>query len=36
MLQSLALAHTEIKEDVVYFSDWKEKDFRTGLDPWWS
>lgn len=35
VLQSLALAHTEIKDDTVYFSEWKEKDFRTGLDPWW-
>ena len=34
--QSLALAHTEVKDDTVFFKDWKEKDFRTGLDPWWA
>ena len=36
MLQSLALAHTEVKDDTVIFSDWKETDFRTGKDPWWA
>ena len=35
-LQSLALAHTEVKDDVVFFSPWKEQDFRTGKDPWWT
>lgn len=33
---SLALAHTEVKDDIVFFSPWKEQDFRTGKDPWWS
>jgi len=33
---SLALAHADIKEDVVFFSPWPETDFRTGLSPWWS
>lgn len=32
---SLALAHTEISDDVVFFSPWNETDFRTGLEPWW-
>ena len=32
---SLALAHTDINEDVVFFSPWTETDFRTGLEPWW-
>ena len=33
---SLALAHAEIKDDVVFFSPWTETDFRTGVEPWWS
>jgi cytochrome b6-f complex iron-sulfur subunit len=33
---SLALAHVEKGEgDKVTLSPWTEKDFRTGLDPWW-
>ena len=35
-VQSLALAHADIKDDVVFFSPWKEQDFRTGKDPWWT
>lgn len=34
VVQSLALAHTEVKDDIVFFSPWKEQDFRTGKDPW--
>lgn len=34
-LQSLALAHTDIKDDGVFFSPWKETDFRTNEKPWW-
>ncbi|KAK9915570.1 hypothetical protein WJX75_000961 [Coccomyxa subellipsoidea] len=33
---SLALAHTEVVDDVVFLTEWKETDFRTGLDPWWA
>jgi cytochrome b6-f complex iron-sulfur subunit len=33
---SLALAHCDVKEDMVVFTPWTEKDFRTGLDPWWA
>ena len=33
---SLALAHADVTEDVVFFSTWTEQDFRTGLDPWWN
>jgi cytochrome b6-f complex iron-sulfur subunit len=33
---SLALAHTDIKDDGVFFSPWKETDFRTGEKPWWN
>lgn len=33
---SLALAHCDVQDDVVLFSPWKETDFRTGLEPWWS
>lgn len=33
---SLALAHININDDLVVFSDWKETDFRTGKDPWWA
>ena len=36
MLQSLALAHTDIKDDGVFFTPWTETDFRTGEKPWWS
>ena len=32
---SLALAHAEVTDDVVFFSPWTETDFRTGLQPWW-
>ena len=32
---SLALAHAEVNDDVVFFSPWTETDFRTGLAPWW-
>lgn len=32
---SLALAHVEIKDDLVTFVPWTETDFRTGLEPWW-
>jgi len=35
-VQSLALAHTDIKDDGVFFSPWKETDFRTGEKPWWN
>lgn len=35
-VQSLALAHIDIKDDLVVFSDWKETDFRTGKAPWWA
>lgn len=35
-VQSLALAHADVKDDIVFFSPWKEKDFRTGKDPWWT
>lgn len=32
---SLALAHAEVNDDVVFFTPWTETDFRTGLQPWW-
>merc|ERR1712187_259741 len=32
---SLALAHADDVDGKVSLSPWKEKDFRTGLDPWW-
>merc|ERR1719386_26344 len=32
---SLALAHAENVDGKVTLSPWTEKDFRTGLDPWW-
>jgi len=32
---SLAIAHVEVDEGKVVFEPWTEKDFRTGLDPWW-
>jgi cytochrome b6-f complex iron-sulfur subunit len=33
---SLALAHVDVTDDKVVFSQWAETDFRTGEDPWWS
>jgi cytochrome b6-f complex iron-sulfur subunit len=33
---SLALAHTDITDDIVSFKTWTETDFRTGEKPWWS
>ncbi|NET82939.1 MAG: cytochrome b6-f complex iron-sulfur subunit [Moorea sp. SIO1F2] len=34
---SLALAHATVTEDdTLVFSTWKETDFRTGEQPWWS
>jgi cytochrome b6-f complex iron-sulfur subunit len=33
---SLALAHTNVEDDVVQFSTWTETDFRTNESPWWS
>ena len=35
-MQSLALAHTDIKDDGVFFSPWTETDFRTNEKPWWN
>ena len=32
---SLALAHCDINDDVVTFSDWTETDFRTGQCRAW-
>jgi cytochrome b6-f complex iron-sulfur subunit len=32
---SLALAHAADVEGKVTLTPWTEKDFRTGLDPWW-
>jgi cytochrome b6-f complex iron-sulfur subunit len=32
---SLALAHAENVDGKVTLTPWTEKDFRTGLDPWW-
>ena len=32
---SLAIAHIEVKDDVVQFTPWTETDFRTGNAPWW-
>jgi cytochrome b6-f complex iron-sulfur subunit len=32
---SLALAHVENDDGKIVFETWTEKDFRTGLDPWW-
>jgi len=32
---SLALAHVDVKDDIVTFSPWTETDFRTGEKPWW-
>lgn len=33
---SLALAHAEIADNKISFTPWKETDFRTGEDPWWT
>lgn len=33
---SLALAHTEVKDDGVFFTPWTETDFRTNEKPWWN
>jgi cytochrome b6-f complex iron-sulfur subunit len=33
---SLALAHADDVDGKVSLSPWKEKDFRTDLDPWWN
>lgn len=32
---SLALAHVEDSNDVVFLKPWTETDFRTGDSPWW-
>jgi cytochrome b6-f complex iron-sulfur subunit len=32
---SLALAHADNVDGKVSLTPWTEKDFRTGLDPWW-
>ena len=32
---SLALAHSELNDDIVSLSPWTEIDFRTGETPWW-
>merc|ERR1712118_333891 len=33
---SLALAHCDVKDDLVTSSPWTETDFRTGSEPWWA
>jgi cytochrome b6-f complex iron-sulfur subunit len=33
---SLALAHTDVAEDVVSLTPWVETDFRTEEAPWWA
>ena len=33
---SLALAHIDVKDDIVSLSTWTEIDFRTDLEPWWT
>nr|QFB70700.1 chloroplast cytochrome b6-f complex iron-sulfur subunit [Chlorella ohadii] len=33
---SLALAHCDVNDDIVTFTDWTETDFRTGEAPWWN
>merc|ERR1719160_1108593 len=33
---SLALAHADDVDGKVTLTPWKEQDFRTGLNPWWS
>jgi cytochrome b6-f complex iron-sulfur subunit len=32
---SLAISHVAEVDGDVRFFEWKEQDFRTGLDPWW-
>lgn len=32
---SLALAHTEVKDNVVNLTPWTETDFRDGKAAWW-
>lgn len=36
VLQSLALAHVNINDDIVSFTPWTETDFRDGSEPWWT
>lgn len=33
---SLALAKTNVEDDVVVLTPWTETDFRTGESPWWA
>ncbi len=34
---SLALVHADVnEEDKIVFTPWKEKDFRTNKEPWWT
>ncbi|HIK13600.1 MAG TPA: cytochrome b6-f complex iron-sulfur subunit [Oscillatoriaceae cyanobacterium M33_DOE_052] len=33
---SLALVHVNVADDKVNLTQWKETDFRTGEEPWWS
>lgn len=33
---SLALAHANVTDDKLVFSEWTETDFRTGEKPWWA
>ncbi|MEG4516023.1 cytochrome b6-f complex iron-sulfur subunit [Microcoleus sp. K1-B6] len=33
---SLALAHATVADDKIALTPWKETDFRTGEEPWWS
>ena len=33
---SLAIAHANIADDRITFTQWTEEDFRTGEDPWWA
>ncbi|CAI5965405.1 unnamed protein product [Closterium sp. NIES-64] len=35
-LKSLALAHVDVVDGKVFFSQWPETDFRTGDAPWWA
>ncbi len=32
---SLALVHSDVTNDKVVLTNWKETDFRTGENPWW-
>ncbi len=34
--RSLALAHADVVDDKLVFSQWTETDFRTDEDPWWA